>query len=210
MKKTWTGINEVMNRNKKKSKPIFGLKRLKRNGVTCNPVEIPNLLNDFFSTVSQKLAANLPDNNCLYSEYLTNTNLTNSFFFEPLVSSDIELEISLLRSKWAYGLYPCPIRILKCTKNVLSSPLAELFNLSVQTGKYPSKLKIIPVYQGDDETNPSNYRPIPLLSVFNKIFDKIMYNRLRSYIEDNELLYKAQYGFILGSHFSLSMQFWTL
>ena len=77
-------------------------------------------------------------------------------------------------------------------------PLAELINLSVQTGKYPSKLKhakIIPVYKGDDETDPSNYRPISLLSVFNRIFEKIMYNRLKSYIEDNELLYKAQYGF---------------
>ena len=166
--------------------------------MTRNPAELPNVLNDFFSTVGQKLAANVPDSNCHYSEYLINTNLTSSFFFEPVISSDIELEISLLRSKKAYGLYSCPIRILKCAKNVLSSPLAELTNLSVQTGKYPSKLKhakIIPVYKGDDETNPSNYRPISLLSVFNRIFEKIMYNRLKSYIEDNELLYKAQYCF---------------
>ena len=52
--------------------------------------------------------------------------------------------------------------------------------------------KIIPVYKGDDETGPSNYRPISLLSVSNRIFEKIMYNRFKSYIEDNELLYKAQ------------------
>ena len=113
--------------------------------------------------------------NCHYSEYLTNTNLASSFFFEPVVSSDIELEISLLRSKKAYGLYSCPIRVLKCAKNVLSSPSAELINLSVQAGKYPSKLKhakIIPVYKSDDETDPSNYRPILLLSVFNRIFEK--------------------------------------
>ena len=76
-------------------------------------------------------------------------------------------------------------------------------SLSVQTGKYPSKLKhakIIPVYKGDDETDPSNYRPISLLSVFNRVFEKVMYNRLKAYIEDNELLYKAQYGF--GETFS--------
>ena len=92
----------------------------------------------------------------------------------------------------------CPVRVLKCAKNILSSPLAELINRCVQTGKNPSKLKhakIIPVYKGDDETDPSNYRPISLLSVFNRIFEKTMYNRLKSYIEDNELLYKAQYGF---------------
>ena len=69
-----------------------------------------------------------------------------------------------------------------------TSPLAKLINLSVQTGKYHSKLKhakIIPVYKADDDTDPSNYR----------IFEKNMYNRLKSYIEDNKLLYKAQYGF---------------
>ena len=87
-------------------------------------------------------------------------NFTSSFFFEPVISADIELEISLLPSNKACGLYSCPVRVLKCAKNILSSPLAELINPSVQTGKYPSKLKqakIIPVYKGDDETDPSNY-----------------------------------------------------
>ena len=133
-----------------------------------------------------------------YKEYLANVNFTSSFFFEPVISADIELEISLLPSNIAYGLYSCPVRVLKCAKNIISPPLAELINLSVQTGKYPSKLKhakIIPVYKGDDETDPSNYRPISLLSVFNRIFEKTMYNRLKTYIEDNELLYEAQYGF---------------
>ena len=98
MTKTWTGINEVMNRNKRKSKPIVvGLiKRLNGNGVTRNPAERPNVLNDYFSTVGQKLAANVPDSNYHYREYLTNTNFTSSFFFEPVISSDIEQEISLL------------------------------------------------------------------------------------------------------------------
>ena len=129
MKKTWTGINEVMDRNQMKSKPIFGFKRLNWNGVTRSPAELPNALTDFFSRVSQKLAANVLDSNCHYSEYLTNTNLTSSFFFEPVVSSNVELEMSFLRSKRAYGLHSCPIRVSKWAKNVLSSPLAELINL---------------------------------------------------------------------------------
>ena len=86
---------------------------------------------------------------------------------------------------------------MNCAKNILSPPLAELINLSVQTGKYPSKLKhakIIPVYKGADETDPSNYHPISSFSVFSRIFEEIMYNQLKSYIEDSELLYKAQYG----------------
>ena len=71
-------------------------------------------------------------------------------------------------------------------------------NLSVQTGKYPTKLKIskiIPVFKNDDDLDPSNYRPISLLSVFNRIFEKTMYNRLINFVEKHQLLSDVQYGF---------------
>ena len=42
--------------------------------------------------------------------------------------------------------------------------------------------KIIPIYKADDETDASNYRPISLLSNFNRIFEKIMYNRMKVFI----------------------------
>ena len=116
MKKTWSGINEIMGRNKRKSKPVIGLKRLNGNG---NAVELPNMLNDFFSTVGQKLAANVPGANCHHKEYLAKVTFASSFFFEPVIPSDIELEISLLPSNKAYGLYSCPVCVLKCARNIL-------------------------------------------------------------------------------------------
>ena len=70
--------------------------------------------------------------------------------------------------------------------------------MSVQKGVFPSKLKeakVIPVYKSDDETEPGNYQPISLLSVFNRIFEKLMYHRLNSFLDKNNVLFKAQYGF---------------
>ena len=70
--------------------------------------------------------------------------------------------------------------------------------MSVQKGVFPSKLKeakVIPVYKSDVETEPGNYRPISLLSVFNRIFEKLMYHRLKSFLDKNDVLFKAQYGF---------------
>ena len=55
--------------------------------------------------------------------------------------------------------------------------------------------KIIPIFKADDETDTSNYRPISLLSNFNRIFEKIMYDRMRDFIEKHGLLYSSQYGF---------------
>ena len=69
---------------------------------------------------------------------------------------------------------------------------------SVSLGAYPQKLKIskmIPIFKADDETDTSNYRPISLLSNFNRIFEKIMYDRTRDFIEQHSLLYSSQYGF---------------
>jgi len=55
--------------------------------------------------------------------------------------------------------------------------------------------KVIPVHKSNDETEPGNYRPISLLSIFNWIFEKLMYHRLRSFLDKNSILFKSQYGF---------------
>ena len=63
---------------------------------------------------------------------------------------------------------------------------------------YPNKLKmakIIPIFKADDNTDPNNYRPISLLSNFNRIFEKLVFSRMESFIEQNNLLSPSQYGF---------------
>ena len=40
-----------------------------------------------------------------------------------------------------------------------------------------------------------NYRPISLLTVISKVFEKAVFIQLYDYIDENELLYKGQYGF---------------
>ena len=91
---------------------------------------------------------------------------SDSFSFEPVLSSEIELEIMLTPSGKAHGLYYCPSRILKCSSRIIAKPLTTLFNVSVQNGNFPSRLKhakIVPVFKDGDETDPCNYRPISKL-----------------------------------------------
>ena len=66
--------------------------------------------------------------------------------------------------------------------------LADLFNLSLTTGVFPSVLKtakVVPVFKKDSKLDYSNYRPISLLSNIEKILEKLMYKRL----------YTFQFGF---------------
>ena len=76
-----------------------------------------------------------------------------------------------------------------------------MLNTSIRLGTYPSKLKIAeitPVFKSDDNTDAKNYITISLLSNFNRVFEKIIYNRLTTYIKKHELLYSSQYGFRKG------------
>ena len=58
--------------------------------------------------------------------------------------------------------------------------------MSFATGTYPDQLKIakvIPIFKKGDKLLVSNYRPISLLSNINKIFEKLVYSRLYSFLE---------------------------
>ena len=83
----------------------------------------------------------------------------------------------------------------------ISDILAKIVNLSVTSGSYPPKLKkakVIPGFKTEDETGANNYTPISLLSIFDRIFQKIMYKRMMHFINVKNILFSAQCGFIEG------------
>ena len=55
--------------------------------------------------------------------------------------------------------------------------------------------KIIPIFKSGDCKCLNNYRPISLLPVFSKLLEKIVHKRLMTFIQNNNILYKHQYGF---------------
>jgi DNA phosphorothioation-dependent restriction protein DptG len=55
--------------------------------------------------------------------------------------------------------------------------------------------KVIPVYKKGSPLLVSNYRPISLLSIFNKILERLMYNRLIKYFEQSSVFFDQQFGF---------------
>ena len=79
--------------------------------------------------------------------------------------------------------------------------ILRIFNLSLQTGIFPDKLKIgrdTPLFKIRENYKLGNYRPISVLPYFSKILEKIMYNRLYKYLTDSSILYKKQFGFQEG------------
>ena len=73
-----------------------------------------------------------------------------------------------------------------------------IFNASFLTGIVPDRFKlarVIPVFKKGSQVSLSNYRPISLLSIFNKLLEKLVFNRLSNYLEKKELIYSKQFGF---------------
>ena len=56
-------------------------------------------------------------------------------------------------------------------------------------------INTIPVFKKGSQTCLSNYRPISLLSVFHKLLEKLMYNRLINFLENHDILFDKQFGF---------------
>ena len=81
---------------------------------------------------------------------------------------------------------------------IIIDPLTYIFSLSISTGKVPDKLKlakVILVYKSGQADLVSNYRPISLLSIFDKLVEKIICTRLSNFLSANNILYPYQFGF---------------
>ena len=91
-------------------------------------------------------------------------------------------------------------------KTVLAPFLSVVFNKCIVKGVYPNSLQVIPVHKKGDKSACTNYRPISLLSQFNKIYERILHHRLYSYLQDFELLTGHQFGFRPNSSTSLAVE----
>ena len=55
--------------------------------------------------------------------------------------------------------------------------------------------KVIPIFKGENPTDPNNNRPISLFSIFDKLLEKVMYNRVNAFLTKHKIFYKYQRGF---------------
>ncbi|KAF2358335.1 Reverse transcriptase domain [Trinorchestia longiramus] len=93
------------------------------------------------------------------------------------------------------GLGP---RILKETAEVISEPLTNIFNRSLETGIVPDDWKranITPIFKNGNRQIPYNYRPISLTSVISKAIERLLKVRITKHRNDQNLINDTQHGF---------------
>ena len=120
---------------------------------------------------------------------------------QPTEPGEILNTINSLNVRKSSGFDHIPPYFVELAGPVISEPFSVLVNHSITLGIFPEVLKVakvIPVYKSGSRHNPTNYRPISLLSCFAKIFEKLLYKRLDIFIRTHSIIAPTQYGFRSG------------
>ena len=195
IKKTWEGLRKLVN---VKKSVRFSISQLNVNGkIVDEPAEIAEKLNKFFVNVGPETERSVPKvPHASPQKFLKNRNQ-----FELIIghisNEEVLTIINSLPNK-STGPNSIPLRLLKDVADLIISPLCNIINLSFSSGIFPDSLKVskvVAIHKGGSTQEVNNFRPISLLSIFDKIIEKLMHKRLYEFFEEHDILYKLQFGF---------------
>ena len=121
-----------------------------------------------------------------------------TFSSYPTTPVEVESYLKNINTRKSVGPFSIPNRVLKEFNKVFAFPISHIFNLSLDSGVFPKKMKIaivIPVYKKDDSLDCNKYRPISFLPNISKIFEKLIKDRLSKFLEESKCLFPKQFGF---------------
>ena len=183
----WRIANSVLNKGKSAIPPLFN-----RPQVLSSGTDKAKLFAENFS-----LNSNLDDSGVSLPVFPSRTNLKlHNISITPKMVRKVVMNLDLSK---AFGPDCIPVVVLKNCESELSYILAELFNKSLKESCFPDYWKVssvVPVFKNVGERSTAkNYRPVSLLSVVSKVFEKLVNNRIVDHLEKCSLFSDFQYGF---------------
>ena len=157
-----------------------------------------DMFNRFFVSCATNLRSICSTTVHAFKKWLPQTNNSEIFTFQQFTDLEVRTALRELIANKATGVYGISSRLLKDGADVLAYPLTFLFNLSVQQCKIPGewkKAKVMPLYKSGAKSDPKNFRPISVLPVVSKVYERLVHNQLASYFDENNLLCTFQSGF---------------
>ena len=154
--------------------------------------EVAKALCTFFASIGEKTANTVTSQAKYYMNFL-GPACVKSMAVIPVTSLDVSMMVKNLRGTNASGFDRVHTKVLKAVLPSVLQPLTYLISLSLQ------KARILSLHKGGPQNDPSNFRPISILSVFSRVFEKPMKNQPYAFLEAKGFLNQRQFEFRPGN-----------
>ena len=191
---------------------------VKNNEIISEDKEVAETFNNFFINSVESL--DLAENKALQTDTGTLTDpvkvalkkfeahpsilvikelvtVDSKFSFSKVSISEIAKEVKELKTNKACTFLGIPAKFLKTVLEIIVEPLMKIWNTEiVENQKFPSKLKladITPIFKRLESILEKNYRPVSILPVVSKIFERIMQDQMKTYVDKHLSPYLCGY-----------------
>ena len=142
------------------------------------------------------MSNNLPSSKFSFKIY--NKSCLQSFVLQEITTEDVSKAIDSIKSHSVPGKDEISPKFVKLAKCILSPYLANLFNKCIDQDIFPFDFKVayaIPIPKTSSPKSLDEFRPISLLSVFSKLFEKFLEKKMSKFIAKKNILTPFQFGF---------------
>ena len=162
--------------------------------------ELATAQNKFFLDKIRKIKENLPNPtiNPLAKLSTLMSNRLCSFSLNPVHPDIVEEKIDQLKNSASFGLDNIDTAVIKLIKPYILPALTHVINLSLTTKVFPTdwkKSKVIPLFKKGDSLDPKNYRPVAILPIFSKVLERVVFDQIIQYLDDNSLLHPCHHAY---------------
>jgi len=198
-KKTWHAVNNLLGRSSK-------CQRRAPNAIYNNDALITDSKN-----IGDVMCRHFSGQAVSYSNvtksqvYKASNNVVrncHNMFINPVSEREIINNIKLINTNTRPGIDKIHGRLVEDSIEYIAPFLEVFYNRMISDAQVPKSLKraiIVPVYKGGTVTDKGNYRPITIISIILKCYERLIYNRVSSFVNKHNLISKCQFGFTPGS-----------
>jgi hypothetical protein len=189
-KSFWSFVKSKRDSNAIPSEMLYGNKNL------SDPNEIADAFADYFA---QSFINNNSNSRSYIQDGLNLSLNANIISITSVTEDDVIKAFKQLKPKLTTGPDKIPAFIVRDCMYVFVRPLTRIFNLILNSGKFPSQWKtsrICPVYKKGEKSDINNYRPIAIICNFAKIFELLLHTFFHRHV--SRTLSPHQHGFMKG------------
>lgn len=182
-KNVWSVIHKILNPNPKR--------------IRSDPAE----LNNFFVSTTQRIFGvdSGPGSDIVtYLKSLPQDRSDNGFKLKPVTFNDVCQQLNIIRNDCSTGYDHLPIKYLKLASQHILSPLTHIVNALIAENRFPSSWKVArisPIPKNNNPVNNSDFRPVSVLPILSKIYERLVLSQLVQCIDQNTLYKETVSGF---------------